>query len=130
MQVREQAFLDAKIKKLTLSDVKHHILLCCHQSVPKCSTLETSVESWDFLKKRIIELNLTKQVYRTRSNCFQVCYGGPIMVVYPDGIWYRSCTKEVIERILQEHIIQGFPVKEYMLHNKFLHCKNITDCKI
>lgn len=123
MNDREQAFMCSKIKRLSLADAQFHILLCCYQTIPKCSSLETSSQSWEYLKKRIIELGLAKQVYRTRSNCFQICHDGPIMVIYPEGIWYRSCTPEVIERILQEHILQGTPVQEYMILDKFLHCK-------
>lgn len=124
MNDREQAFLCSKIKRLSLEDATFHLLLCCYQTIPKCSSLETSSEAWEYLKKRITELNLSKKVYRTRSNCFQICHDGPIMVVYPEGIWYRSCTKEVIERILQEHILKNMPVKDYIIFDKFLDCKN------
>lgn len=119
--LREQQFLDSKVKKLALKDAQYHLLLCCHQTIPKCCTAEVGANSWEYLKKRIVELGLSKSVYRSRANCLQICYSGPILVVYPDGVWYRSCSAEIIERVLQEHILQGSPVTDYILCEKFLN---------
>ena len=129
------ARLETIASALSIGRIRRHIFLCAEQATPRCAPREETARVWAHLKRRLTEEGLASPapawrgdlsadppptppgsgtVLRSKVDCLRICEQGPIAVVYPDGTWYRGVTVEVLDRIIDEHLVGGRPVVEHV----------------
>ncbi|MBO0697052.1 MAG: (2Fe-2S) ferredoxin domain-containing protein [Zavarzinella sp.] len=103
-------------EKLGIGSYHRHVFLCAGD---KCCTAEVGQAAWDALKKELKDRGLSLSTgpnacYRTKVACLRICQGGPTAVVYPEGTWYHGLTADRIPLFVQQHLIEGQPVAEWV----------------
>lgn len=112
--------INAGLSKAGVAKATRHLFLCIG---PDCCDPQAAERVWEFVKKRVRETGITAM--RTKAACFRICAGGPWLAVYPDGAWYGAVDQTRFERILQEHLIRGTPVREWVA----ARCGFAGDCQ-
>lgn len=102
------------VEKLGLARTRRHIFLCVRCDKQSCCAPELAIASWEHLKKGLQQSGLSERggVQRSKADCLRICADGPIAVVYPDGVWYRHCTPENLDRIIAQHLVEGRIVED------------------
>jgi (2Fe-2S) ferredoxin len=118
----EYEHLQAAAAKVGVGTYHRHVFLC---TGPTCCTPETGLAAWETLKQKIKECGLDSgpnACYRTKVGCLRICCHGPTMLVYPEGTWYNGMTPERIPQFVQQHLIEGKPVEEWIFATNPLSC--------
>lgn len=103
-------------RDLHIGEYRRHVFLCTGDS---CCSGDDGEDSWKALKDQLKERNLSlssdpNACFRTKVGCLRVCKNGPILLVYPEGTWYSRMTEDKIPRLIEEHLIGGKPIEEWV----------------
>jgi (2Fe-2S) ferredoxin len=102
-----------------MSHFKHHVFICCNQRAPgeACCNNFDSKKLREYTKERIeaLGLNGPGKVRVNVSGCLDRCEEGPVMVIYPEGVWYTFVDREDIDEIIAEHLQNGRIVERLQL---------------
>ncbi len=109
--------LEKGFAKAGVAEAERHLFFCIG---PDCCKSREGEALWEHVKKRVKETGV--KLMRTKAACLRVCTGGPWLVVYPDGAWYGGVTPARFERILEQHLLGGQVVEEWVAVRNSLGC--------
>ncbi len=106
-----------KADKLGFNQSAFTLVLCLDRKTAKCCQAKAMEAAWDQIKQRCKQWKKSEPgtIIRIKSACVDICKGGPIVGVLPDGIWYGGCVPAVIDRIFDEHLKGGCPLKDHVI---------------
>ena len=102
--------------KPTMMNYRRHLLVCVGE---RCTENGAGQALYDSLKDKFKNAGLNSgdlRVKRSRATCFGTCRSGPLLCVQPDGVWYYDIDDSKLDRIIQQHFIDGKPVEEWIYH--------------
>jgi len=94
----------------------HHVFICTGSY---CAPEGRADELYGLLTRLLGDLGRYDNPVRVKRGitpCLGVCVGGPLLVVYPEGIWYHKVDEAALKRIVNEHLRNGVPVEDYIFH--------------
>ncbi len=100
-----------------MSYYTRHVFFCCNQREPGdprgCCNAKGASRVRDYAKARVKELGLAGpgKVRVNQAGCLDRCAQGPVMVVYPEGVWYTYVDEEDVDEIIREHLVHGRAVE-------------------
>lgn len=98
-----------------------HVFICVHGNCAEPEAGERLHQRFGELNREygLNKLRNPERVKCSMADCLGICSGGPVVVVYPEGIWYHHVDEARLERIYREHILGGQPVEEYIFHRLY-----------
>ena len=106
----------SEVTKPTMMNYRRHLLVCIG---PRCTENGEGQALYDEIKIKLKEAGLNNgdlRVKRSRVTCFGTCKAGPLICVQPDGVWYYDIHSDKLDRIIEQHLLGGKPVTEWVYH--------------
>lgn len=98
-----------------MPEYDRHIFVCTGEKCHPCDGAQVYEHLKNILKRNNQDPVL-RRVKRSQSKCLGICQGGPISVVYPEGVWYCAMTSEKMEKVVESHLKKGKPVQEWVFY--------------